>query len=121
MRMKSELERCADEWFDHHIKGNWQAVHYRGTDIEKKNKYRYIEIDHYITYLTEVLSGEGSIFACSDQMQFIDKMRIAFPDKVFARDIQRSCNDQVLHTDPKYIGIQQKKDALIDMLVLGKG
>ena len=120
MRMKRELERCADEWFDNHIKGNWEAVHYRGTDTKKKFKYRYIKINDYITYLKEALDGKNSIFACSDQVQFIDRMHIAFPDKIFARDIQRSYNDRLLHTDPEYIGIQQKKDALIDMLVLAK-
>ena len=122
MQMTRELVECADEWFDSHIKGNWVAVHYRGTDLrwKKECKYRYVEIDDYIAYLERVLGDKCSILACSDQAQFVDKLHIAFPGRVFARDIQRSYDDRTLHVASEYIGTQQKKEALIDMLVLAK-
>ena len=123
--VRKELRREADEWFDKHIRGDWVAIHYRGTDIEvdKATIYQYkykIELEPYITYLRTVLDDKCSIFVCSDQAQFIDKMQVAFPGRVFARDIQRSSNKKALHLSPGYKGIQQQKDALIDMLILAK-
>ena len=54
--IKEDFQRSADEWFESHIKGDWVAVHYRGTDIRvgKKTIYecRYrIELKPYVTYL----------------------------------------------------------------------
>ena len=120
MQVKKELMECADEWFNNHIKGHWAAVHYRGTDVKVKFKYRYVDIEDYIAYLGKVLGDKCNILACSDQVQFVDRMHIAFPGRVFVRDIQRSCDYRMLHTDPEYIGIQQKKDAFIDLLILAK-
>ena len=123
--VRRELRKKADEWFNKYIRGDWVAVHYRGTDIEagKATIYtgRYkIELEPYITYLKAVLDNESSIFVCSDQAQFIDKMQVAFPGRVFARDMQRSSSREPLHKSPEYKGIQQRKDALIDMLILAK-
>ena len=125
LSIKRSYKKAADEWFDKHIKGNWVAVHYRGTDVEAgkeriyKSRYR-MKLDNYIVYLQGVLENHGSIFVCSDQQQFIDKMHEAFPGSVFARDIQRSYDDRALHQAKEYIGIQQQQDALIDMLILAK-
>ena len=119
--IKERFKKVADEWFDKHIQGNWVAVHYRGTDTKEGYKLRYrMELDNYITYLQGVLENQSSIFACSDQQQFIDKMHEAFPGRVFARDIQRSYDLRPLHLDEKYAGIQQHTDALIDLLILAK-
>ena len=123
--VRKELGKQADEWFDKNIRGDWVAVHYRGTDIkvDKATIYEYkykIELEPYITYLRTVLDDKYSIFVCSDQAQFIDKMQVAFPGRVFVRDIQRSSNKKALHLSPEYKGIQQRKDALIDMLILAK-
>ncbi len=133
LAINQNLERCADQWFADNIKGDWVAVHYRGTDIaHKKNtkfqqRYR-IDLDPHITYLKEVIGDQYSIFACSDQAQFIDKMRIAFPSKVFSRDIERSYDESPIHrhftvitkTQEKIDNFNQEKDALIDLLVLAK-
>ena len=123
--VRKELRDEADEWFNKHIKGDWVAVHYRGTDIEARkattHKKRYkIELEPYTTYLRAVLDDKCSIFACSDQVQFIDKMQVVFPGRVFARDIPRSSSRQPLHRHPEHKGIQQQQDALIDMLILAK-
>ena len=118
--VKRTIKKYVDEWLENHIKGDWVTVHYRGTDIKEKNKYRYFEIDDYITYLKKVLDSECSIFVCSDQAQFVDRMHIAFPRRVFAKDIQRSYNSRTLHRDSEYMGIRQKKDALIDTLILAR-
>ena len=123
--IRKELKQQADDWLNRHIRGDWVAVHYRGTDIAKgKNdiyKYRYLmEPNSYIIYLKEVLDSRCRIFVCSDQAQFIDMMEVAFPGRVFARDIQRSDSDDALHLSPSYRGRQQKRDALIDMLILAK-
>ena len=117
--VRKELRKQADEWFNKHIRGNWVAVHYRGTDVVSLNRYK-IELEPYMTYLKVVLDNKCSIFACSDQVQFIDKIQVAFPGRVFARNIQRSSNKKALHLSPEYKGIQQQKDALIDMLILAK-
>ena len=126
LSIKESLKKSSNEWFDRHIKGDWVAVHYRGTDIEmKKNsqyKYRYrIELDSYITYLKSVLDEQSSIFACSDQAQFIDKMNEAFPGRVYARAIKRSYGNKELHVWGGAVGnLQQEIDALIDILILAK-
>ncbi len=122
--IREDIRKCADEWFTNHIKGDWVAVHFRGTDCKDmktqyKNRFR-IKLDDYINYLKAVLDKKCSILVCSDQAQFIDEMRDTFPGRVFARDIQRSYDNRALHIDPEYRGVKQKKDALIDMLILAK-
>ena len=119
MQVKKELMECADEWFDNHVNGNWAAVHYRGTDIKDKCIDRHVDIDTYIVYLKKVLDDQCNIFACSDQMQFIDKMRIAFHERMVAKDIQRSYDNCPIHRNSDN-EIQQKKDAFTDMLILAK-
>ena len=124
LSVKKDLQKCADEWFANHIEGDWVAVHFRGTDfkdmkIQYKSRYRLL-LDDYITYLRGVLNKQCSILVCSDQAQFIDKMHIAFPGRVFARDIQRSNDNRMLHIDYEYSGAQQKRDAFIDILILAK-
>ena len=125
LSIKQELKEIADQWFEKNIKGNWVAVHYRGTDVERQKhggcKDRYtISLESYIAYLKEILDSQCSIFACSDQAQFIAQMYEAFPGKVFARNIQRSYDSQALHRNSDYRGKQQIKDALIDVLILAK-
>ena len=123
--IREDIRKCADEWFANHIRGDtWVAVHFRGTDCKDmktqyKNRCR-IKLNDYINYLQAVLDNKCSILVCSDQAQFIDEMRDAFPGRVFARDIQRSYDNRALHLDPEYRGVKQKKDALIDMLILAK-
>ena len=117
--VRKELRKKADEWFNEHIRGDWVAVHYRGTDAVGTHRHK-IKLEQYITYLKAVLDNKSSIFVCSDQAQFIDKMQVAFPGRVFARDIQRSSDRKALHRNPEYKGIQQQQDALIDILILAK-
>ena len=128
LSIKNELKRTADQWYKQHIKGNSVAVHYRGTDVvalkEVCESARYrIDLDQYIIYLKRVLDNQCSIFACSDQAQFIDKMYKAFPGRVAARDIQRSYDDTPIHLHGYYKDIdnsKQEENALIDILVLAK-
>ena len=129
LSVKEYLIKSANHWFDKHIKGDWVAVHYRGTDLyanraqARNNRYR-ISLEPYITYLKSVLDNKCSIFACSDQAQFIDKMKEAFPGRVFARDINRSYDSHSLHNWGEDSGKEhrtdQEKDALIDILILAK-
>ena len=131
LSIKEDLKQAADEWFNKYITGSWVAVHYRGTDVEVKKKgscierYR-IELDNYIKYLASVLDDHISIFACSDQAQFIDKMKQAFPARVFARDIERSYDSEIIHLhwhlmeNEQRDNFNQEKDALIDLLILAK-
>ena len=124
LSIKKELCEIADQWFDTHIKGCQVAVHYRGTDAASGQEIvfdRYpIKPEHYINYLKAVLDDPNSIFVVSDQAQFIEQMHEAFPGKVFTRDIQRSYDYRPLHRDPEYMGEQQVKNALIDILILAK-
>ena len=126
LSIKEGLKKSANEWFDKHIKGDWVAVHYRGTDIaagkDGRYEYRYrIELDSYITYLESVLDEQSSIFACSDQAQFIDKMQEAFPGRVYARTIKRSYDNKKLHVwNGTTSNLQQEREALLDLLILAK-
>ena len=120
LKIKEELQQQADAWINNNLRGDWLAVHYRGTDTRARAPYRVIEIENYIAYLKGVLDDHSSILACSDQSQFIDQMHATFPGRVFSRDIQRSDDTPPLHKSPNYKGNQQKRDALIDLLVLSR-
>ena len=124
LAINPDLKRSANQWVTNNIKGDWLAVHYRGTDMAKARNT--IDIDPYITYLKKVIGAQYSIFACSDQAQFISKIHTAFPGKVFSRDIKRSYNERPIHRHDM-IGLNkgidtfnQEKDALIDLLILAK-
>ena len=121
LAINQNLKRCANQWSADNIKGDWVAIHYRGTDASNRNR---VDMDSYIVYLKEVIGNQCSIFACSDQAQFIDKMHIAFPSRVFSRDIERSYNEYCIHrhgtVKPEIDSFNQEKDALIDLLVLAK-
>ena len=129
LSIKECLQKSANEWLESHIKGDWVAVHYRGTDTKKhrngycKKRYR-IDLKPCVTYLKAVLDSQYSIFACSDQAQFIDEMKAAFPERVFARDIKRSHDNTPLHKPlvplAKYDNYEHERDALIDILILAK-
>ena len=128
LSVQKDLKESAAYWLNQHIAGDWVAVHYRGTDIEARrrkegcftNVYR-IDIDNYVTYLKEVIDDQSKIFVCSDQAQFIDKMRAAFPTRVVTRDIERSYDERPLHVGKKGADrSNQQKDALIDVLILAK-
>ena len=120
LTIKRDLQQQADEWTDNNLRGDWLGVHYRGTDLVTERKYRLIKIETYIAYLKEVLDDHYSIFACSDQAQFIEQIHSAFPGRVRSRDITRSDDETPLHKDSEYAGSQQKQDAFIDLLVLSK-
>ena len=116
LKIKEALLQEADEWIDSNLQGDWVSVHYRGTDAQRG----YIAIEAYIAYLKEVLDGQCSIFACSDQSQFIEQIKEAFPGRVFSREITRSYDNRHLHEGETYRSNQQIKDALIDILILSK-
>ena len=116
LRIKEALLQQADEWVNSNLQGDWVSVHYRGTDANR----RLIAIETYIAYLKEILDDQCSIFACSDQAQFIEQIKEAFPGRVFSREITRSQDNKSLHRDTIYRGNQQVQDALIDILILSK-
>ena len=118
LSINRNVREQADNWSRDHLKGDWIGVHFRGTDTEKLDGY--VPIDTYIAYLKEVVDKHCDIFVCSDQAQFIDKMHIAFPGRVFARDIQRSYDNTSLHRYTEIKNSQQRKDALIDLLIIAK-
>ena len=116
LKIKEALLQQADEWVNSNLQGDWVSVHYRGTNTVR----RYIAIEAYIAYLKEVLDDQCSIFACSDQAQFIEQVKEAFPGRVFSREITRSYDNRPLHKGETYRSNQQIKDALIDILILSK-
>ncbi len=116
LAIKEEFYSRADEWAESNLQRGWVGVHYRGTDARR----RLIKVEAYISYLKEVLDDHCDIFACSDQVQFIEQIKKAFPGRVFAREIIRSYDNRPLHKDEEYCGSEQMKDALIDVLVLSK-
>ena len=122
-----EIQHQADEWLNTHIKGDWVAVHYRGTDMYTHPRFaeRLMTMDAYTTYLKAVLDDRCSIFVCSDQAQFIDKVQTVFPNRVYYREIRRSTDTKTLHLrqDNRYgneEAYRQKCDALIDVLIASK-
>ena len=116
LAIKEEFFSQVNEWVDSNLQEDWVGVHYRGTDARR----RFIKVETYIFYLKEVLDDHCDIFACSDQVQFIEQIKKAFPGRVFSREIIRSYDNRPLHKDKEYRGSQQMKDALIDVLVLSK-
>ncbi len=121
LTIKKEIQEEADEWVGTNLKGDWIGVNFRGTDtVVRKHTKGFIELEVYMSYLKRVVDKHCSIFVCSDQAQFIDRMNEAFPGRVFSRSIQRSYDDRNLHCNVDYRGAQQQKDALIDLLVLSK-
>ncbi len=124
LSVRSDLEQHVDEYIALNTNEDWVAVHFRGTDVmalRKKLPFRYtITLESYIVYLKEVLDNHCRIFACSDQAQFIDEMRVAFPSRVFARDIFRSTNHKRLHKPVGTGHPHQRKDAFMDLLVLAR-
>ena len=124
LSIRADLEKHTDEYLALNTNEDWVAVHFRGTDVivlRKKLPFRYtITLESYIVYLKKVLDSRCRIFACSDQAQFIDEMQVAFPGRVFARDIQRSTDHKELHRRVGKNKHQQKKDAFMDLLVLAR-
>ena len=125
LRIKPDIEKYVDRYINAHAEESWIAVHYRGGDITATAKYKHrykITLESYIAYLKGVLDNQCRIFACSDQAQFINKMHTAFPNRVFARDIQRSYDKSPIHIPSQrpYTIAHQKKDALIDLLILAR-
>ena len=124
LSVRSDLEKHTDEYIALNTNEDWVAVHFRGTDVialKDKLPFRYtITFEFYIAYLKEVLDNHCRIFVCSDQAQFIDEMHVAFPGRVFTRDIERSTNHDPLHQVDGESAHQQKKDAFMDLLVLAR-
>ena len=118
LTIKREIQEEADEWVGANLKGDWIGVHFRGGDLPQSQSGSKYDMDNYMSYLKKVIDRKRSIFVCSDQAQFIDRMSESFPGKVFSRDIQRSYDNKALHKHVDYGGFQQRKDALIDLLVL---
>ena len=118
LTINKELQEEADEWVGANLKGDWIGVHFRGCDLPQSQSGRKYDMDNYMSYLKKVIDKKRSIFVCSDQAQFIDRMSESFPGRVFSRDIQRSYDNKGLHKHVEYSGFQQRKDALIDLLVL---
>ena len=118
LTIKKEIQEQADEWMRANLKDNWIGVHFRGTDQLLASDY--IKPDIYISYLKKVVAKNRSIFVCSDQAQFIDRMSEAFPGRVFSRSIHRSYDNRSLHRHIDYAGLQQRKDSLIDLLILSE-
>ena len=119
LAIKCHLQQQADQWYSENIKGKCIGVHYRGTDSYKL-ALSYgggMKIETYVTYLKKVLDKSSCIFVCSDQAQFISRMKSVFPGRVVARNIKRSYTGDPIHFDG---GSQQTRDAFIDILILAK-
>ena len=117
--IKKEIQDQADAWARVNLKGDWVGVHLRGTDIQTYKREPLAKAPS-IEHLKKIIDKRYNIYLCSDQVQYVDQMNEAFPGRVFYRNIQRSYDTKALHLDADYEGLQQKKDALIDLLILSK-
>ena len=113
LSIRKEFYQQVDEWINNNLQGDWVGVHFRGGD------WLRCCMETYITHLSTMIDKGCKIFACSDQIQFIDQMKEMFPGRVFFRDITRSYNHESLHRDPNKTH-QQQLDALIDILILSR-
>ena len=127
LSVSRDIQSQADMWFNTHIKGDWVAVHYRGTDTHThpRSAKRKMSINIYIAWLKEVLDNQCGIFVCSDQAQFIDEMQREFPNRACFREIERSADEKPIHRSDnnQYSDkdlYRQKRNALIDALILAK-
>ena len=127
LSIRHDIQHQADEWLNTNIKGDWIAVHYRGTDMYTHPRFieRLMTMDSYLAYLKAVLDDQCSIFVCTDQAQFIDKVQLVFPNRVHFREIGRSTDTQTLHLrydncDSNEEAYRQKCDALVDVLIASK-
>ena len=127
LSVSQDIKLQADMWFNTHIKGDWIAVHYRGTDVHTnpRSTKRRMSMNLYITWLKEVLDNQCSIFVCSDQAQFINEMQQAFANRTYSREIKRSTDKKPIHWSDNNLYsdkdlYRQKRNALIDILILAK-
>jgi len=119
--IEPDIHKQVDEYIRLNLKHDWLGVHLRGTDIYIRTKDGLDSyLDSCIARLKASLDKNSSIFVCSDQAQFVDRMCSEFPGRVFARDIQRSYTHDNLHTSYKYRSFLQQKEAMIDLLILAK-
>jgi len=117
--IEPDLHKQVDEYIRLNLKHDWVGVHLRGTDhVSVKECDSYL--DSCIARLKVSLDKNSIIFVCSDQVQFIDRMRSEFPGRVFARDIQRSYTHHNIHTYCRDSSFLNQKDAMIDLLILAK-
>jgi len=117
--IKLDLQKQVDEYIRLNLKNDWVGVHLRGTDhVSAKDLDSYL--DSCIARLKVSIDKNSSIFVCSDQTQFVDRVRSEFPGRVFARDIQRSYTHDSLHASCRYNSFLQQKEAMIDLLILAK-
>ena len=88
--IRKDIRECVDEWFTNHIKKDWVAVHFRGTDFkDMKTQYKSrcrIKLNDYIDYLQAVLDKNCSILVCSDQAQLLMKCVLHFREE-YLREI----------------------------------
>ena len=121
LSIKQDIQKQADKWVHSNLTGNWIGVHFRGTDlVVRKRRGGFVGMDTYIYYLKRIINKHCNIFVCTDQAQFIDLMHDTFPGRVFSRGIQRAYDNRKLHRSPEYAGLQQRIDALMDILILSK-
>ena len=94
LSIKQEIQQQADQWRNENIREECVGVHYRQTDAIEQE--RIISIDSYIDYLKQVLDDHYKIYACSDNVQFIEAIHRAFSDSVVSRDITRSQDGPII-------------------------
>ena len=119
LSIKQDIQKQADKWVRSNLTDNWVGVHFRGTDWGTQDG-NLAGMDSYIYYLERVINKHCNIFVCTDQEQFIDLMHETFPGRVFSRNIQRSSDSRDLHKSSDYACLQQRINALIDLLILSK-
>jgi hypothetical protein len=122
--IRQEFLDEVDSFLKEHVgEEGFVGVHYRGTD-------KFISEADPITPETtcemvkNLIHERGlsstKIFAASDDAHFIEVMQRTFGDKVFFFEMERSSDNQPIHSSGTSDGFTKGKMALLDCLVLSK-
>ncbi|MDN3506146.1 MAG: nodulation protein NodZ [Simkaniaceae bacterium] len=123
IRIKKPIQNKIDNFVHSNFDGQHIiGVHYRGTDkVIEAPRVTYDEMLSCVKdYISKGNFREYKIFVASDEIQFVDFMRKAFPGTVVTYSSQYSMDGKPLHRNSTN-NFLQGEEALIDCLLLSRG
>lgn len=122
IRFKPHILEKIERQYKQYLEGNFViGVHYRGTDKAKEAPpvtYRRV-VAVLKKYIAEHSIANFRLFVATDEQQFLDYIKVAFPRRVYFQQAQRSTSGNPLHFDNSH-PYQHGEEALIDAFLLSK-
>jgi len=125
IKIRSEIQQEVNE-FIHNNFGTqpFVSIHYRGTD-KMKHEAELLSVNKTISNIKRALSHMKGckhlkIFVATDDQGFLYHMKKTFGSRVRYFEMERSRNNQAVHTHGTSSGYIKGKMALLDCLVLSK-